>query len=416
MHDIELIRQDPELFDQKMQQRGNDPMAKHIIELDQQKRQVVTEIQSLRQQKNALVKKISSIAGDEIESLKQQTKDLSVRIKDLESVKHEQELQNLLATLPNIAADIVPVGDDESANLELRKYKEPKSFSFPAKAHDELGERLAMMDFAGAARISGARFVATKGLLAKLERALISFMLDLHTERFGYTEVQHPCLVLDKAMYGVGQLPKFDEDSFKTTNGFRLLPTSEVFLTNIVSDSILSPSDLPLRFTACSPCFRSEAGSAGRDTRGMIRLHQFNKVELVSITKPQDSAQELERMTGVAEEVLRLLDLPYRVVLLSSGDMGFSARITYDLEVWLPSQNTYREISSCSHCGDFQARRMKARYKENDQINFVHTLNGSALAVGRTIVAIMENYQNADGSISIPEVLRLYMGGVEKIG
>ena len=415
MHDLETIRNDPETFDKQMQHRGIEPIARKILELDQKKRQVVTEIQELRKQKNLLVKKISTMQSAETESLKRETKDITKQIKDLEASTYDQELKSILERLPNIAADVVPIGKDEDANVEIRKYKESQEFSFTVKSHYELGEDLGLIDFAQASKISGTRFVMTKGVLARLERALINFMLDIHTKNFAYTEVNHPCLVLDKAMYGVGQLPKFEEDSFKTTDGLRLIPTSEVFLTNIVANTIISESDLPLRFTACSPCFRSEAGSAGRDTRGMIRLHQFNKVELVSITKPQDSSLELERMTGIAEEILKLLDLPYKVVLLSSGDMGFSATITYDLEVWLPSQNTYREISSCSNCHAFQARRMKARYKEDNQINFVHTLNGSALAVGRTIVAIMENYQNANGSITIPEVLRAYMGGVTQI-
>ena len=413
MHDIELIRKMPDYFDLAMQKRGVNAVAQRILDLDRQNRELLTKLQSLKEKKNILVGKIGVIKtnGGNIEHLSEEVKLISVMIKELEADQDNYELQNLLATLPNIAEGHIPVGDDESSNVEIRKYGLQRQFSFKAKTHYDLGVESGLMDFENAAKISGSRFVIITGLLAKLERALISFMLDLHTREFSYTEVSHPYLVREQAMYGVGQLPKFDNDSFKTTNGFRLIPTSEVFLTNIVANTILEEKTLPLRFVASAPCFRSEAGSAGRDTRGIIRQHQFDKVELVSITRPQDSRLELERMTGIAEEVLKLLRLPYRVMLLSTGDLGFSAQITYDIEVWFPSQNTYREISSCSNCGSFQARRMKARYKrhgENKNI-FVHTLNGSALAIGRTVAAIMENYQNDDGSITIPEVLRPYM-------
>ncbi len=413
MHDIEMIRNSPEYFDREMKKRGFDVIANKILKLDRKKRQTITDLQVLREKKNAIVKKIAEIRsqGGDFNVLLQEAKKVSTEIKNLESLQNDTELHDLLSMLPNIADDVVPIGVDETSNVELRRYKRPKKFSFNPKPHYELGVEKGLMNFEDTSKISGARFVVTTGNLAKLERALVNFMLNLHNETFGYTEINHPCLVLDKAMYGVGQLPKFDKDSFKTTNGLRLIPTSEVFLTNLVADKVLSVDNLPLRFTSSSVCFRSEAGSAGRDTRGMIRQHQFNKVELVSITEPKDSKMELERMTGAAEEVLKLLDIPYRVVLLSTGDMGFSAKMTYDIEVWLPSQNMYREISSCSNCGDFQARRMKARYKDkNGKINFVQTLNGSALAVGRTVVAVMENYQNEDGSITIPEVLQPFMG------
>lgn len=412
MHDLEFIKNEPKTFDAAMSARGIEITADKILGLDTKRRSLITKVQELRQQKNSLVKKISELKSQnrDISELTKQTKDISLSLKELElSLDNSTELEYLLSTLPNIPAEIVPVGNDESSNIEVRKYKTPRTFSFIPKAHDELGESLCLMDFENSAKISGARFVTLNGALAQMERALINFMLDLHTQNFGYTEVSHPYLVKDQAMYGVGQLPKFDKDSFKTTNGLRLIPTSEVFLTNIFADTIVKSEDLPCRFTAAAACFRSEAGSAGRDTRGMIRQHQFHKVELVSITKPQESQLELGRMIGIAEEILKLLDIPYRVMLLSSGDMGFSAHVTYDIEVWLPSQNTYREISSCSNCGDFQSRRMKTRYKQNHKTEFVHTLNGSALAIGRTIVAIMENYQNQDGSISIPKVLQPYM-------
>nr|CAH7769049.1 unnamed protein product [Callosobruchus chinensis] len=331
------------------------------------------------------------------------------------SLKEQTEkdnLMNILSNLPNIPAQNVPIGEDESSNVEIRKYGEKRQFSFMPKFHYELGERLGLMDFEQAAKISGSRFTILKGQLAKLGRALINFMLETHVNEFAYTEVYHPALVKNEAMYNVGQLPKFSDDSYLTTDELRLIPTSEVFLTNLVADKIIEEKELPIRFTAYSECFRKEAGSAGRDTRGMIRQHQFGKVELVSITTEDQSKDELERMTSVAEEILKKLELPYRVMLLCSGDMGFAAQKTYDIEVWLPEQNKYREISSCSNCGTFQARRMNTKYfLETDRKTkkYVHTLNGSALAIGRTIVAIMENYQNSDGSVTIPNVLQRYM-------
>jgi seryl-tRNA synthetase len=315
--------------------------------------------------------------------------------------------------LPNLPAGEVPDGVDENDNVELRRAGALRNFSFEPRDHVSLGEGLGEMDFATAAKISGARFVLLKNGLARLERAIGQFMLDIQTEEHGYTEVNPPLLVRDKALYGTGQLPNLAADQFRTTDGYWMIPTAEVPLTNLVADSIVEERDLPMRFTACTPCFRSEAGAAGKDTRGMIRVHQFMKVEMVSITTPEQSEAEHERMTGCAEAILKRLEIPHRTIILCTGDMGFSSRKTYDIEVWLPAQNRYREISSCSNCGDFQARRMGARYrpKEGKGTRFVHTLNGSGLAVGRTLVAILENYQNEDGSITIPDGLRPYMGG-----
>jgi seryl-tRNA synthetase len=328
-----------------------------------------------------------------------------------------EELVAALSIIPNLPSEVVPDGADESDNREERKWGEIPSFDFVAKEHFDLGEALGLMDFDVAAKMSGARFVLLSGKLARMERALASFMLDLHTEEHNLTEINPPALVRDTALYGTGQLPKFGEDLFKTEQGLWMIPTAEVPLTNTVADSILNVGDLPLRMAAMTWCFRSEAGSSGKDTRGMIRQHQFTKVEMVTISEPENSDEELERMTSCAEEVLKRLELPYRVVTLCTGDLGFSARRTYDLEVWLPGQKRYREISSCSNCGDFQARRMKARYRSEGTkaIRFVHTLNGSGLAVGRTLVAVLENYQQKDGSIVVPLALRPYMGGLEVI-
>jgi len=334
-----------------------------------------------------------------------------------EATELTRELDNALSAIPNLPGDGVPIGKDEDDNIEVRTWGDPAALDFEPKEHFDLGESLGMMDFDRAAKISGARFVVLSGALARMERALASFMLDLHTTENGYEEVNPPALVNDTAMYGTGQLPKFGEDLFRTTDGFWMIPTAEVPLTNLVSGEILEQDQLPIRRTAMTWCFRSEAGAAGRDTRGMIRQHQFTKVELVSIAEPEQSNDELERMTSCAEGILQKLELPYRVVVLSTGDMGFSAQKTYDIEVWLSGQKRYREISSCSNCGDFQARRMKTRYRPEGEkgTRFVHTLNGSGLAVGRTLVAVLENYQQADGSIVVPEVLRPYMGGLEVI-
>jgi seryl-tRNA synthetase len=330
----------------------------------------------------------------------------------------DAELTRRLEVLPNLPFDDVPEGTDETGNVEIRRVGSPRNFPFAPKDHVALGEATGEMDFAAASKMSGARFVVLKGRLARLERAIAQFMLDLHTsEEGGYTEVNPPLLVRDNAAYGVGQLPRFAEDMFHTDNGFWLVPTAEVPLTNLVNDSVLDEKALPLRYTAWTPCFRSEAGAAGKDTRGMIRQHQFAKVELVSITTPEQSDEEHKRMTGRAEEVLKRLGLPFRTIILCGGDMGPAARKTFDIEVWLPGQNAYREISSCSNCGEFQARRMGARFRprEGKGMRFVHTLNGSGLAVGRTLVAVLENYQNEDGSVAVPEALRPYMGGLEAI-
>ena len=329
----------------------------------------------------------------------------------------DEDLRAALAVIPNTPRDDVPLGRDETGNVEVRKIGTPPKFDFAPKQHFEIGEALGLMDFETASKVSGARFVFTKGAIARLERAIGSFMLDMHTGEFGYTEVNPPLLVKDHAAYGTGNLPKFAEDLFQTTNGFWLIPTAEVSLTNLVRESIVEEEKLPMRMTAWTPCFRSEAGAAGRDTRGMIRQHQFSKVELVSITTPEESLAEHERMTACAEAILKRLGLAYRTMLLCTGDMGFASQKTYDIEVWLPGQDAYREISSCSVCGDFQARRMNARYRPKGakDVRFVHTLNGSGLAVGRTLVAVLENYQQADGSVIVPDALLPYMGGVKKI-
>jgi len=423
MHDIRFIRDNPAGFDEGLGRRGLGPQSAHILELDQTWRSATGRLQELQSTRNDASKKIGQAKArkDEVEAqrlmaevarLKDEIPAMETRVRE-----SEEAIEALLATLPNLPAADVPDGADESANRELRRWGKPRDMNFEAAQHFDLGERLGLMDFEAATRMSGARFVILRGQLARLERALANFMLDLHTGTYGYEEVVPPFLVRDQAMYGTAQLPKFRDEQFGTTNGFWLIPTSEVPLTNQVRETILDESKLPLRFTAWTPCFRSEAGAAGRDTRGMIRMHQFSKVELVSITTPEQSAAEHERMTACAEEVLKRLELPFRTMVLSTGDMGFAARRTHDIEVWLPGQNTYREISSCSNCGDFQARRMNARYKPADgkANRFVHTLNGSGLAVGRTLIAILENYQQADGSIQVPVTLRPYMGGQDTI-
>ena len=423
MHDIKWIREHPESFDTAMKLRGLPPQAENLIALDREKRELQTTLQNLQSQRNGASKEIGAAmkSGDSAaaERLKAEVQVINGEMKRLEETlaPDEDVLAQELMRLPNRMHPDVPEGDDEADNKELRRVGEIPKFDFTPKDHVDLGEALGGLDFAAAAAISGARFVVSKGAIARLERALSQFMLNMHITDHGYTEVNPPLLVRDDAMLGTGQLPKFAEDAFKTTNDYWLISTSEISLTNLVRESIISEQDLPLRFTAHTPCFRSEAGSAGRDTRGLIRQHQFSKVELVSITTPEHSAAEHERMTGHAEAVLQALELPYRVMLLCSGDTGFGAQRTYDIEVWLPGQDAYREISSCSVCGDFQARRMKARFKRDGEKNteFVHTLNGSALAVGRCLVAVLENYQQADGSIKVPEVLHPYMGGVEII-
>jgi seryl-tRNA synthetase len=394
-----------------------------LVAKDEARRAHLISLQEMQERRNYLSREIGNAMRDKdmarAEELKAEVAVIKAVIQGGEGREREldQALADTLAGIPNLPLPDVPVGKDEHDNVELRVVGEKPLMNFQPKEHYELGEALGMMDFETAAKLSGARFTVLKGKLARLERALGQFMLDLHTNEHGYTEVQPPLLVRDETMFGTGQLPKFGEDLFRTTEGRWLIPTAEVPLTNLVREQILEQDKLPLRFTALTPCFRSEAGSAGKDTRGMLRQHQFDKVEMVSITDADSSLHEHERMTECAEAVLKWLELPFRTVVLCTGDMGFGARKTYDIEVWLPGQNTYREISSCSVCGDFQARRMEARYRpsEGKGTRFVHTLNGSGVAVGRALIAVMENYQNADGSVTIPQVLRPYMGGAEKI-
>jgi seryl-tRNA synthetase len=421
--DIKWIRDNPEAFDAGLQKRGLEPMSKGLLALDEARRQHLTKLQDAQARRNAASKEIGKAKAAKDEETAGKLMAEVAELKEFIQGGEEEErqldakLREELSGIPNLPLDEVPEGKDENDNVEVRKVGAPPTFDFEPKAHFELGEALGLMDFETAAKISGARFVVLKGALARLERALAAFMLDLHTGENGYVENNVPLLVKDQAAYGTGNLPKFAEDLFQTTNGFWLLPTAEVALTNLVRESTLDEDQLPKRFTAHTPCFRSEAGAAGKDTRGMIRQHQFTKVELVSITTPEKSLEEHERMTACAEEVLKRLGLAYRTIVLCTGDMGFASQKTYDIEVWLPGENTYREISSCSVCGDFQARRMDARYKPKGggKPEYVHTLNGSGLAVGRTLIAVMENYQQADGSIAIPEVLQPYMGGMTKI-
>jgi len=430
MHDIKFIRSNPEAFDAGLARRNLAPQSGLILALDEKKRARQTELQSLLTKRNDIAQRIGKAKqkGEDASAIMEEAAQLKATIASMEAELSERgEVEAVLEAIPNIPASDVPQGSDETGNVKVREWAPPltspplaggiQGGKFKPKEHFDLGEALGLMDFESAAKLSGARFVVLKGALARMERALASFFLDQNTLA-GYTEMVPPFMVRDNAAYGTGQLPKFGEDLFKTTNGFWLIPTAEVPLTNLVSDSIVEEEKLPMRMTAYTPCFRSEAGAAGRDTRGMIRQHQFSKVELVSITTPEQSAQEHERMTAQAESLLQKLGLPYRTMLLCTGDMGFCSQKTYDIEVWLPGQNAYREISSCSNCGDFQARRMKARYKPKagKGNEFVHTLNGSGLPIGRTLVAILENYQQEDGSITVPEVLVPYMGGLSKIG
>jgi seryl-tRNA synthetase len=486
MFDIKFIRDNPDAFDAGLARRKVAPQARALIALDAEARKLTESLNALQARRNAASKEIgvAKAKGDDalFNSLRAEVDAIKAQMPaaEAEQKKKLDAIHEILSGLPNLPAEDVPDGDDEAANVEDHRWGEPRKIN-SAKEHFDLGEDLGQMDFETAAKMSGSRFVLLKGGLARLERAIANFMLDLHTGEFGYTECQPPLLVNDDALFGTGQLPKFGEDLFSARalfgnieietpdwlmqpdgskgmaafntraknadendelrkltlelgipefvaeqdgrffarfyKGYRPIPTAEVPLTNIVCDKILAGEELPLRFTAWTPCFRSEAGAAGRDTRGMIRLHQFSKVELVSITAPGEADAEHERMTQCAETVLQRLELPYRTMVLATGDMGFSARKTYDIEVWLPGQGQYREISSCSNCGDFQARRMNTRFrpKGDKQTQFVHTLNGSGLAVGRTLVAVLENYQQADGSIAVPDVLKPYMGGVETI-
>ena len=421
MLDLRWIRENPGGLDRGLERRGLEPLSAEILALDSDRRARQTELQGHQTRRNEASRKIGAAkkAGRDASALIDEVGAIKVRMQTLEDecANLETRIDARLMGMPNLPAEDVPDGADESANVELRRVGEPRSFDFEARDHVEIGEALGMMDFAAASKLSGARFVVLNDVLARLERALASFMLDLHTSEFGYTEVSPPYLVRDSALCGTGQLPKFGEDLFRTTTDHWLIPTAEVPLTNLVAGDILDADDLPLRFTALTPCFRSEAGAAGRDTRGMLRQHQFQKVELVSIVRPENSADELERMTGAAEEVLKRLDIPYRVVVLSTGDMGFAAEKTYDIEAWLPGQGTYREISSCSNCGAFQARRMRARFRPEDRkgTEFVHTLNGSGVAVGRLLIAVLENGQQEDGSVVVPQAIRPYLGGLDVI-
>ena len=420
MHDIKKIRENPSDLDKLLAKRKHPPVSSQIIELDEKNREIIGELQVIQEERNTKSKLIGEYAAngknDEAAKLKAEVTSLKDKMQELENSQREkqEELNTVLSSLPNNPADDVPVGD-ESLNKEIKLEGNKKEFTFTPKEHDELGENLNMMSFEQATKISGARFVVQSGLIARMERAISNFMLDLHTNEFGYTEMNVPILVKDQSVYGVGQLPKFKDDLFKTTDDYWLIPTAEVPLSNMTRESIIDILDLPKRYVSHTPCFRSEAGAAGKDTRGIMRQHQFYKVELVSLTSESQSKDEHERMLSCAEEVLKRLNLHYRVVILSSEDMGFAAQKTYDIEVWLPGQKAYREISSCSNCGDFQARRMNSRYKEDKESKFLHTLNGSGLAVGRTLISILENYQNEDGTIQVPDALIPYMGGINQI-
>ena len=421
MHDIRWIRDNPEAFDAALARRGLAPESAALIALDARRREAQTEAQTLQSERNTLSKDIgrAKAEGRDVADIIARVGAMKDRLSELEAEQKgaEDALTAALEVIPNLPFEDVPVGEDEAANVELRRVGDRPAFAFEPKQHFDLGEALGEMDFDTAASLSGARFVLLSGRLARLERALAQFMLNIHTGEFGYTEISPPVLVRDHVLYGTGQLPKFAEDQYRTEEGMWLIPTAEVPLTNLAAGQVVEENTLPRRYTAYTLCFRSEAGAAGRDTRGMLRQHQFSKVEMVSIAHPDGSEAELERMTGCAEEILKRLGIPYRVVVLSTGDMGFGARKTYDLEVWLPGQGAYREISSCSNCGDFQARRMNARFRPagGKGTRFVHTLNGSGLAVGRTLIAVMENCQQADGSIAVPDALRPYMGGIDRI-
>ena len=422
MYDIKWIRENPDAFDRGLKRRGLQPLSQKLIALDEKRRAAITKFEQAQARRNAASKEIGDAKKlkDEARAgkLMAEVAELKTALPALEKEQSRfaVDLENELAQIPNMPLDDVPDGADASGNVEHHAFGRRRDYAFKPKQHFELGEALGQMDFELAAKLSGARFVVLQKGLARLERALGQFMLDLHTGReHGYTEVNPPILVRDEVMFGTAQLPKFADDQFRTTHDFWLIPTAEVPLTNLVRESIVEQAQLPMRLTACTPCFRAEAGAAGKDTRGMIRQHQFTKVELVSITTPEQSKEEHERMLACAEEVLKKLELHYRVVTLCTGDMGFAAQKTYDIEVWLPGQNAYREISSCSNCGEFQARRMNARYRSKDGVRHVHTLNGSGVAVGRALIAVMETYQQENGSIAAPSALAPYMGGLTKI-
>jgi seryl-tRNA synthetase len=424
MINLKNFRENPSLYKKKYKERfikNSDQLVDEIISLDSSIRQILEKQQKLQEERNKISKELSISKDKKSEQFIFLSKkvlniknDIEAYEKNLSEQKHK--INNILHNLPNIHLDDVPVGEDSKSNKEIKKFGYIKNFNFKIKSHDEIGLERDLIDFDTATKISGARYVITKGNIAKLERALINFMIDTHVKEFEYLEMNVPIIVNEESMFGTGQLPKFSKEQFSLNTGSWLIPTAEVSLTNIVRDKILNYEDLPLRYVAATPCFRAEAGAAGKDTKGMMRQHQFYKVELVSIVKPEDKNNELERLTNCAETILKKLEIPYRVILLSSGDMGFSAEKTYDLEAWIPSQNNYREISSCSSCGQFQATRMMARFKDLEKkIDYVATLNGSGLAIGRTLIAIIENNQNEDGSINIPPVLHNYMGGIKKI-
>ena len=422
MHDIRWIREHAEEFDRGLARRGHPPAARALIALDERRRAAITQLEGALARRNAASKEIGQAKANQEEAraaaLMTEVAGLKAAIEAGEEEQRQAvaALDEALKQIPNLPLDDVPDGAHTDDNVEHHRFGARRNYTFEPKQHFDLGEAFGLMDFETAAKLSGARFVVLKGALARLERALAQFMLDVHTGEHGYGEIAPPLLVRDSAMFGTAQLPKFAEDQFRTTDDFWLIPTAEVPLTNLVREQILAEGELPLRFTAGTPCFRAEAGAAGKDTRGMIRQHQFTKVELVSITTPERSRDEHERMLACAEEVLRRLDLHYRVMVLCAGDTGFASQKTYDIEVWLPGEGTYREISSCSICGEFQARRMNARYRGKDgRVRHVHTLNGSGVAVGRALIAVMETYQQEDGSIAVPQVLRPYMGGIERI-
>ncbi len=422
MHDLKALRENPAAYDKNWARRGLEAQTPAILQLDERRREAQTFIQACQQKKNEMAKAIGQAKsrGEDVKvlldmaSLNNNMFDAAVENEKITA----KELNDILSALPNMVADDVPDGADENDNVEIRTHGTPKKANAEVPDHVAIGEALGMMDFEAAAKVAGTRFVVNKNGIAKLQRALAQFMLDTHTTEHGYTEIDPPLLVSSDVMYGTAQLPKFRDDQFETTDGRWLIPTSEVVLTNLVREEILENFEAPIRMTAMTPCFRKEAGSAGKDTRGIIRQHQFYKVEMVSITRPEDSEAEHQRMTSCAENILKKLELPFRTIVLCAGDMGFGSRKTYDIEVWVPSQNKFREISSCSNCGDFQARRMKARFKRNGakDTEFVHTLNGSGVAVGRALVAVMENYYDpTDGGIFVPKVLLPYMNGVTKI-
>jgi len=424
MHDIRLIRENPAAFDAMLARRGLSPLSADVLAIDEGRRARITAAESAQAERNAASKQVglAKSSGDNekferLRALMAAKKDEIARL-EAEAAAEDRRLADLMLTIPNAPLDDVPDGETEADNREINRHGAPRNFAFAPKQHYEIGEAMGLMDFEAAARLSGARFVTLSGPLIRLHRALAQFMLDIHVDVNGLTEVWTPVLVRDEALVGTGQLPKFADDLYRTENGWWLIPTAEVTLTNLHAGEIVDEATLPRRYTAWTQCFRAEAGSAGKDTRGMLRQHQFEKVEMVSLTRPEDALAEHERMTRCAEDILERLALPYRTVVLCTGDLGFGARRTHDIEVWLPGQDTYREISSCSVCGDFQARRMNARFRREGakRPEFLHTLNGSGLAVGRTLIAVMENYQEEDGAIAIPEALRPYMRGAERIG